>query len=132
MLICSDSVLLLKKWFPLLYTFDKVVDNMNRIKELRTQRGMKQADLAQLLNVTRVSVSRYETGDRSLDAPTICALCDIFGCTADYLLGRSILPAAELTEEEAVILLAWREASPQIREAIAVLLRPSSDAAVAR
>lgn len=122
----------MKTGFSLLYTFYKVVVPVNRIKELRQQRGMKQADLAQLLNVTHVSVSRYETGDRSLDAPTICALCDIFGCTADYLLGRSILPAAELTEEEAAILLAWRDASPQIREAISVLLRPSSDAAAAR
>ena len=93
---------------------------------------MKQTDLAQLLNVTRVSVSRYETGDRSLDAPTICALCDIFGCTADYLLGRSILPAAELTEEEAAILLAWRVAPDNIRAGIRALLAPSSDAAVAR
>ena len=93
---------------------------------------MKQSDLAQLLRVTRVSVSRYETGEHEIDSATICALCDIFGCTADYLLGRSILPAAELTEEEAAVLLAWREASPQIREAIAVLLRPSSDAAAAR
>lgn len=122
----------MKTGFSLLYTFYKVVVPVNRIKELRQQRGMKQADLAQLLNVTHVSVSRYETGDRSLDAPTICALCDIFGCTADYLLGRSILPAAELTEEEAAILLAWRVAPDNIRAGIRALLAPSSDAAVAR
>lgn len=123
---------MLKKRFSLLYTFDKVVVSVNRIRELRQQRGMKQTDLARQLNVTRVSVSRYETGDRSLDAPTICALCDIFGCTADYLLGRSILPAAELTEEEAAILLAWRVAPDNIRAGIRALLAPSSDAAVAR
>lgn len=105
---------------------------MNRIREMRLQKKMNQSELAALINCTTATVSKYELEQRVIDAPTIHALCDVFGCTADYLLGRSILPAAELTEEEAAVLLAWREASPQIREAIAVLLRPSSDAAVAR
>ena len=122
----------MKTGISLLYTFYKVVVTVNRIRDLRQARGMTQPDLARILNCTAMTVSRYEREDRVIDAPTICALCDIFGCTADYLLGRSILPAAELTEEEAAILLAWRDASPQIREAISVLLRPSSDAAVAR
>lgn len=97
---------------------------MNRIKELRQQRGMKQADLARQLNVTHVSVSRYETGDRSLDAPTICALCDIFGCTADYLLGRSSRPAPALTEEEAQLLASYAAATPEIRAIVDHALAP--------
>lgn len=96
------------------------------------QHGLKQSDLARELHIARTAISKYENGQLDFGLNTICALCDIFGCTADYLLGRSILPAAELTEEEAAILLAWREASPQIREAISVLLRPSSAAEVAR
>ena len=105
---------------------------MNRILQLRQERGWRQEDLAARINVKRQTISKYEKEDLGIDAGTICALCDIFGCTADYLLGRSILPAAELTEEEAAVLLAWREASPQIREAISVLLRPSSAAETAR
>ena len=116
----------------MLYTFYKVVVIVNRIREMRQAKGMKQSDLARLLAIAPTAVSKYELGQLDISSATICALCDIFGCTADYLLGRSILPAAELTEEEAAVLLAWREASPQIREAIAVLLRPSSDAAAAR
>ena len=93
---------------------------------------MTQPDLARLLSCTAMTVSRYERDEADPDVATICRLCDIFGCTADYLLGRSILPAAELTEEEAAILLAWRVAPDNIRAGIRALLAPSSDAAVAR
>lgn len=96
------------------------------------QHGLKQSDLARELHIARTAISKYENGQLDFGLNTICALCDIFGCTADYLLGRSILPAAELTEEEAAILLAWRVAPDNIRAGIRALLAPSSDAAVAR
>ncbi|MBQ6396983.1 MAG: helix-turn-helix transcriptional regulator [Oscillospiraceae bacterium] len=91
---------------------------MNRIKDLRLARGMQQEDLARLLSVTRVSISRYETGVHSIDAETICRLCDIFGCTADYLLGRSSRPDPDLSPEEEQLLAAYANASDEIRENI--------------
>ena len=108
----------------MLYTFYKVVVMVNKIRELREARGMRQEDLAQLLNVTRVSVSRYETGSHGLDAPTICRLCEIFGCTADYLLGRSSRPAPALTEAEAQLLAAYAAATPEIRAIVDHALAP--------
>ncbi len=97
---------------------------MNRIRELRTARGWRQSDLAKKLNTSQQTIARYETGERGLDVDTILALCEIFGCTADYLLGRSLLPTADLTEEEAALLLAWRSAEPHIQDGIRALLRP--------
>lgn len=97
---------------------------MNRIRELRTARGWRQSDLAKKLNTSQQTVARYETEERGLDVDTILALCEIFGCTADYLLGRSLLPTADLTEEEAALLLAWRSAEPHIQDGIRALLRP--------
>lgn len=99
---------------------------MNRIKELRQAKNWRQEDLAARLNSKRQTVGHYETGERGLDVETILKLCDIFGCTADYLLGRSVLPSAELTEEEAGLLLAYRAADPNIREGIRALLAPYS------
>ena len=46
-----------------------------------------------------------------LDPPTICKLCDLFGCTADYLLGRSDNPLPAITDAEARMILAYRAAS---------------------
>ena len=93
---------------------------------------MTQPDLARQLSCTAMTVSRYERGEADPDVATICKLCDIFGCTADYLLGRSILPAADLTEDEAALLLAWRAAPENIQAGIRALLAPSSEEAVAR
>lgn len=97
---------------------------MIRIRELRISRGWRQEDLAVRLNTTRQTIARYETEKLGIDAGTIDALCDIFGCTADYLLGRSLLPSAELSEEEAALLLAYRAADPNIRAGIQALLAP--------
>ena len=97
---------------------------MNRIRDLRLQNHMNQADLAVLLNCTTATVSKYELEQRSLDADTICRLCDIFGCTADYLLGRSPVASSELSPEEEDLLLAWRAAPPEIRAIIDTALGP--------
>ena len=97
---------------------------MNRIKELRLAQGMKQPDLASLLNCTAMTVSRYERGEADPDVTTICRLCDIFGCTADYLLGRSPLQSPELDPQEEAMLLAWRRATPEIRAIVETALAP--------
>ena len=98
--------------------------NMNRIRELRLQNGWRQEDLAVRMNTKRQTIARYETEQLGIDANTICRFCDIFGCTSDYLLCRSVLPSAELTEEEAALLLAWRAADPNIKAGISALLEP--------
>jgi len=89
---------------------------MNRIKELRQRNGWLQADLAERLNTKPQSVSNYEIEKRQLDPPTISKLCDIFGCTADYLLGRSEVESFELSADEAELLRGYRALSPTGKE----------------
>ena len=97
---------------------------MNRIRELRTAKGWTQADLAARMHTKRQASGNSETGGRGLDVETICRLCDIFGCTADYLLGRSPVASPELSPEEEDLLLAWRAAPPEIRAIIDTALGP--------
>lgn len=97
---------------------------MNRIRELRLKKGWRQEDLAVRMNTKQQTVARYETEQLGIDAGTINRLCDIFGCTADYLLCRSILPTAELSADEAELLLAYRAAEPHIKSGILALLEP--------
>lgn len=97
---------------------------MNRIKELRMERGWLQQDLADAMNTKRQTVSNYERGDRDIDSATICRLCDVFGCTADYLLGRSDLPTNDLSEEEAELVLAFRRGDDRAREMVRLALAP--------
>ena len=108
----------------LLYTFHKAVVLVNRIKELRLAKGMKQTELASLLACARTAVSKYELGQLDVSSATICRLCDIFGCTADYLLGRSDRPDPELTPEEEQLLATWTAAPAEIRAIIDTALAP--------
>lgn len=101
-----------------MYNSNKVVVVMNRIKDLRLKRGLTQDELGSLLSCSGVTVGRYELGTRGLDVETILRLCDIFGCTADYLLGRSTRPDPELSPEEEQLLAAYANASDEIRENI--------------
>ena len=96
---------------------------MNRIRELREAAGMYQDELGARLNVGKGAISRYELEKRQLDPPTICALCDIFGCTADYLLCRSDSRFPELTDEQARLLSAYAAADKRDRAYIDHLLR---------
>lgn len=97
---------------------------VNRIKKLRLAHGMKQSDLAARLRVSANAVSNYEVGIRDIDSAMICALCDIFECSADYLLGRAALPSSNLTPEEEELLLAWRAADAHDRAIVAAALAP--------
>ena len=88
------------------------------------QYHMKQSDVAKLVNVSPTTISNYELGIREIDAPTICRLCEVFGCTADYLLGRSFVPSSELSVEEGALVAAWRKAPKEIRAIINTALAP--------
>jgi len=61
-----------------------------RLKSLRTQNKLTQKQLAEKINVTHVSISGYESGNRSPDTDTLQKLADYFEVTTDYLLGRDI------------------------------------------
>ena len=89
---------------------------MNRIKQMRQANGWTQEDLAGRLSVSYQAVGHYEREFRSLDVETIHKLCDIFGCTADYLLGRSEVETFELTPDEAGLLRGYRALSEPGKE----------------
>jgi len=54
--------------------------------------GMKQCDLAQKLNLTRQSISKYETGESFPDISIIIKLAEIFEITIDELIKSGIPP----------------------------------------
>lgn len=96
---------------------------MIRIRELRLENGWLQSDLAKRLNTTAVSIGRYETEQRQLDPETILKLCEIFGCSADYLLGRSDLPSPELSDEEWELVAAFRQADEDAKDMVHLALK---------
>ena len=97
---------------------------MNRIRYCREKLGLTQAQLAEKMNCTGMTISRYEKGTRQLDPPSISRLCDIFECTADYLICRSSSPSASVSDEDAALLAAYHAADGNIKNAIDALLQP--------
>lgn len=107
-----------------MYNLTLVVVSLNRIKELRTAAEMKQSDLAVLLSTTNTAISKYELGQRDLSSEMICRLCEIFDCTADYLLGRSEIKTTELSEQETSVLMAYRKADDHVKDLVRLALDP--------
>lgn len=107
-----------------LYNFTKEVVRLNRIKQLRQKYKMTQSELAHILKCSNTAISNYEVGLRDLDSETVCKLCDVFLCTADYLLGRSSLPTAELSEEESRLLQAYRRGDDRAKDMVKLALEP--------
>lgn len=62
---------------------------LNRLRELRVERGWTQEELGAKLKVQKSAISKYEIGRSALSDELIEQLCDIFSCSADYLLGLS-------------------------------------------
>ena len=60
-----------------------------RIKQLRTERKLRQADVARLLNVTPEAYSMWENGVRQMSLPNLVALANFYGVTLEYLVGVS-------------------------------------------
>jgi Predicted transcriptional regulators len=59
----------------------------NRLKSLRLQSGLTQAQLADKLNISPSTVGMYEQGRREPDNSTLTKLCHELKVSVDYLLG---------------------------------------------
>ena len=62
-----------------------------RIAQLRNACGLTQEELASDLYVERTGISNYENGKRIPDVIMLQKLCDRFGVSINYLLGRNPL-----------------------------------------
>ncbi len=62
---------------------------MNRIKQLRNEKGINQDVLAKLLGLEIAGISKLETGRVPLKDEYIVKLAEYFEVSTDYLLGKS-------------------------------------------
>lgn len=84
-----------------------------RLRELRRLRGWTQEELGDRSGVSAQMISHFETGTRQkASADNLVNLAEAFGCTVDYLLGRTDEP--ELTD-------------PRVRTALRQLSKASGE-----
>lgn len=56
------------------------------IRDLREDHDLKQQDLADYLNTTQKTYSRYETGERNIPTEVLIELANYYSVSVDYLL----------------------------------------------
>lgn len=60
-----------------------------RLTDLREEKGIRQKELATLINVSPSTVSNYENNVHYPDVAILCQLADYFNVSTDYLLART-------------------------------------------
>lgn len=71
-----------------------------RISELLEKNGLSQRELAERVDVTEVSMSRYIKGDRVPKGPVIARIASALHTTSDYLLGQEREEDPELVYDQ--------------------------------
>ena len=87
-----------------------------KIKKLRTEKGLTQKDLADQLHVTFQTISKWEKDENEPDLATVRELAKLFGCSLDYLLSED---EEEAPKEEVVVEPVVKEV-PVIKETVII------------
>lgn len=97
---------------------------MNNLRSLREDNDWTLEYVGSLIGASATAISRYETEKRSLTADIIAAFCSLYGVSADYLLGLSPAPAADVSKLDRSILAAYHAAPADIKRIVHVTLAP--------
>lgn len=92
----------------------------DKIIRLRKQFGWSQEELAEKMNVSRQSVSKWESANSIPDLNKILKLAEIFGVSTDYLLKDEIeeVETINVDKEPGIIKLTLDEAMTYVEEKI--------------
>ena len=71
----------------------------NKLYELRKQKGFSQEELANRLNVSRQTISKWEVGESTPDMEKLVAISDLFEVSLDELVKGEEPKLAEPSEQ---------------------------------
>ena len=60
-----------------------------RIRDLREEAALTQAQVGKAINVPQRTYAYYESGQRMIPPQVLCALADFYKVSLDYLAGRT-------------------------------------------
>ena len=70
------------------------MDYRARIRSVREDRDLTQAEVGRILNKSQQGYSHIESGRAELKIEDLVALCRFYNLSADYLIGLSDAPTA--------------------------------------
>lgn len=65
------------------------MERYQRIRDLREDRDLTQAQVGWAINVPQRTYAYYESGQRIVPPHVLCALADFYQVSVDYILGRT-------------------------------------------
>ena len=68
------------------------MERYQRIRDLREDRDLTQAQVGRAINLPQRTYAYYESGQRMVPPPVLCAWADFYGVSVNYLLGRTDRP----------------------------------------
>lgn len=71
----------------------------NKLYELRKQKGLSQEELANRLNVSRQTISKWEVGESTPDMEKLAAISELFDISLDELVLDKAAKKEETTEQ---------------------------------
>lgn len=87
-----------------------------RLKEIRTQKGLTQRQVADYIGCAPSVYSRYETGDREPSIDILIQLSHCFSVTIDCIVGNEAPSDNGMTNYELALINAARAADNRARE----------------
>ncbi len=103
---------------------------VKNLRKLRTNKGISQQQLADVIGTSQQSINKYENHNVEPDISTLAKLADYFQTTIDYLVGHtssSIEESAaedfDLYPEERGLVENYRKLSGEEKESICIVIR---------
>ena len=62
---------------------------MNRLRDLREDKDLKQSDIAKIINISQTNYSKYELEKINIPIDTLKKLADFYHTSTDYILYRT-------------------------------------------
>lgn len=95
---------------------------MERLRELRIEKGYNQERMALELNVSQTTISAFETGERKPDSDMLIRMSKYFDVSVDYLLGladaKRRLSKQEISADESNLIHLYRRLSKTNKEKV--------------
>jgi transcriptional regulator with XRE-family HTH domain len=93
-----------------------------QFKELIDKRGLTQRAVAERINTTETTISRYVSGDRTPNIETAVELASVLGVTLDVLVGADLPAAGRTPPDVNILVVCYEKASIADRQVLWSLL----------
>lgn len=74
-----------------------LVNYQNRLRDVREDRDLTQAEVGKILNKSQQGYNHIETGRAELKIEDLIRLCEFYDLSADYLIGLTNTPKSYKT-----------------------------------